>query len=205
MTQNSKMANGQTSSNAMEARRRWWRGGLLVMTLTVGATLVYLYLAPETNSLLLHWNKHKQHDMTALYESNKEKDTFPEILEKTVYSEQDFRNEKGIVPSFWEKQDSKNYSRSRTQVTWGPCYPPNHAVNINWNKAMKRNETEYHPIPQRTSQIESSNDLSDYCRPGFLIIGAGKCGTSSLYHYLTCHDRVLPASEKQIHYFKVLN
>ncbi|KAL3906004.1 MAG: hypothetical protein SGILL_009452, partial [Bacillariaceae sp.] len=40
------------------------------------------------------------------------------------------------------------------------------------------------------------------CRPGFLIIGAGKCGTSSLYHYLIGHPRVLPAFEKQIHYFK---
>jgi hypothetical protein len=26
---------------------------------------------------------------------------------------------------------------------------------------------------------------------------------SSLYHYLTSHPRVLPAKEKQIHYFKV--
>jgi hypothetical protein len=26
---------------------------------------------------------------------------------------------------------------------------------------------------------------------------------SSLYHYLTDHPRVLPAKEKQIHYFKV--
>jgi len=40
------------------------------------------------------------------------------------------------------------------------------------------------------------------CRPGFIIIGAGKCGTSSLYHYLVGHPRVLPAKEKQIHYFK---
>lgn len=44
--------------------------------------------------------------------------------------------------------------------------------------------------------------FSGLCRPGFLIIGAGKCGTSSLYQYLIGHDRVLPAKEKQIHYFK---
>ncbi|VEU34753.1 unnamed protein product [Pseudo-nitzschia multistriata] len=41
-----------------------------------------------------------------------------------------------------------------------------------------------------------------WCRPGFLIIGAGKCGTSSLYHYLMGHPRIVPAIEKQIHYFK---
>lgn len=181
----------------MDDRRRWWRGvgGLLVITLVAGATLVYLHLAPETD--LLYWNNHKQQDMTTLHdESNNDKQdkyAFPEILKKTVYSEHDFKNERGIVPSYWQEQHP-----NKTQVTWGPCYPPNHTVN--WNKAMKRNETNYHSKPQR----ESSNDLSDYCRPGFLIIGAGKSGTSSLYHYLTSHDRVLPASQKQIHYFKVL-
>jgi hypothetical protein len=136
--------------------------------------------------------------MTALHESSTQ-DTFPEILKETVYSERDFKNERGIVPSFWEEQDT-----NKTHVTWGPCYPPNHAVN--WNKAMKRNETDYHPIPKgpASSRPESSiDDLSDYCRPGFIIIGTGKSGTSSLYHYLTSHDRVLPASQKQIHYFKV--
>lgn len=39
------------------------------------------------------------------------------------------------------------------------------------------------------------------CRPGFLIIGAGKCGTSSLYHYLVGHPHVLPAKRKQVHYY----
>ena len=71
------------------------------------------------------------------------------------------------------------------------------------------------------------NDWAGHFRPGFSIIGEGKCGSSvrsvlcfasaftpvfvvapnatlqSLYHYLTEHPRVLPASEKQIHYFKV--
>jgi len=44
--------------------------------------------------------------------------------------------------------------------------------------------------------------LSGLCRPGFIIIGVGKCGTSSLYQYLTGHPRVLPAIQKQVHYFK---
>ena len=39
--------------------------------------------------------------------------------------------------------------------------------------------------------------------PCLLILGAGKCGTSSLYHYLLGHPRVVPAYEKQIHYFVV--
>lgn len=40
-----------------------------------------------------------------------------------------------------------------------------------------------------------------YCRPSFLIIGVGKCGTSSLYYYLTGHPSVIPASQKQIQWF----
>jgi hypothetical protein len=43
--------------------------------------------------------------------------------------------------------------------------------------------------------------LGGLCRPSFLIIGQGKCGTSSLYHYLIGHPRILPAKEKQIDYF----
>lgn len=39
------------------------------------------------------------------------------------------------------------------------------------------------------------------CRPSFLIIGAGKSGTSSLYAYLTAHPRVEPAAQKQIQFF----
>ncbi len=37
--------------------------------------------------------------------------------------------------------------------------------------------------------------------PNFLIIGAEKCGTSSLYQYIIEHPHVLGAIEKEIHYF----
>lgn len=37
--------------------------------------------------------------------------------------------------------------------------------------------------------------------PDFLIIGAQKSGTTSLYHYLVQHDQILPAKTKEIHYF----
>ena len=39
------------------------------------------------------------------------------------------------------------------------------------------------------------------CRPSFLIIGIGKCGTSSLYYYLTAHPMVVQARRKQIQFF----
>ena len=37
--------------------------------------------------------------------------------------------------------------------------------------------------------------------PDFLIIGAQKCGTTSLYVYLSRHPQIIPASQKEIHFF----
>lgn len=37
--------------------------------------------------------------------------------------------------------------------------------------------------------------------PDFVIVGAQKAGTSSLYHYLTLHPRVEGASTKEVHFF----
>merc|ERR1719203_1628053 len=59
----------------------------------------------------------------------------------------------------------------------------------------------YQPHYRRRPGSPSPGRLGGLCRPGFLIIGQGKCGTSSLYHYLAGHPRVLPAKKKQIHYF----
>jgi len=38
-------------------------------------------------------------------------------------------------------------------------------------------------------------------RPSFFIIGANKCGTSSLYRYLVDHPSVLPCAEKEPNFF----
>lgn len=111
--------------------------------------------------------------------------------------------------------------------TWGPCYPralptdQRHRllrkskpkpVNRNWTSIVQSNlqyinnnddvdDTATISYPQYQKEYFVEESLGGYCRPGFLIIGQGKCGTSSLYHYLTGHPRVLPAIEKQIHYF----
>ncbi|GGA21388.1 sulfotransferase domain-containing protein [Okeania sp. KiyG1] len=37
--------------------------------------------------------------------------------------------------------------------------------------------------------------------PNFIIIGAQKCGTTSLYRYLTKHPQILPATKKEVHFF----
>jgi len=37
--------------------------------------------------------------------------------------------------------------------------------------------------------------------PHFIIIGAQKSGTTSLYHYLSQHNLIIPAVKKEVHYF----
>jgi ribosomal protein S15P/S13E len=40
-----------------------------------------------------------------------------------------------------------------------------------------------------------------HAKPDFFIVGAQKCGTTSLYNYLIQHPCVLSANEKEIHFF----
>ncbi len=47
----------------------------------------------------------------------------------------------------------------------------------------------------------SSIGLAQMQGPDFLIIGAQKCGTTSLYNYLIEHPNIIPAIEKKINFF----
>lgn len=38
-------------------------------------------------------------------------------------------------------------------------------------------------------------------QPDFIIIGAQKCGTTSLYQYLIQHPQIVPAAQKEVHFF----
>jgi len=46
-----------------------------------------------------------------------------------------------------------------------------------------------------------SERTSAECQPNFIIIGAQKCGTTSLYQYLIQHPQIVPASQKEVHFF----
>lgn len=127
----------------------------------------------------------------------------PEVLEAGLYKNDTFANYAGNVPTYWEGKLLRSPSRDR-RPTYGPCYAYTGDKVIDWNKEIERYNTTKTPW-FNTAHIDmrkTALDLEGYCRPGFLIIGAGKCGTSSLYHYVTSHPNVLPASQKQIHYFK---
>lgn len=110
-------------------------------------------------------------------------------------------------------------------MSWGPCFPralpvtddnirslkttkKKQLISHNWTYIVQNNQgidtnddTIQYPTYRHSFTSTEENDLGGLCRPSFLIIGQGKCGTSSLYKYLTGHERVLPAVQKQIHYF----
>ena len=138
-----------------------------------------------------------------------------------VYGKEDFENEVGRKPPYWHdiqlvaKDEADVLSQNEGILPhWGPCYKPSREklMTIDWEVEMEKNgnitSEKQIRYPHRTDDSRHARkdgkrgNLKGLCRPGFLIIGAGKCGTSSLYHYLVDHPRVLPAKTKQIHYFK---
>ena len=49
--------------------------------------------------------------------------------------------------------------------------------------------------------MASKADLSGFRNPSFLIIGAQRCGTTSLFRSLMQHPRIRPPVKKEIHFF----
>lgn len=58
------------------------------------------------------------------------------------------------------------------------------------------------PTQPGTTQVSQQSDQATPGRlPDFIIIGAQRCGTSSLYSYLIQHPQIAPAARKELHYF----
>ncbi len=135
---------------------------------------------------------------------------YPQELfdEDGAYALDDFRNDIGNIPPYWEDiNESKSMSNKLITPHVGPCYLPTNDPNTNWHELMDDHQSKIKYVDAISLEKvhggdKNVDDLTGLCRPGFIIIGAGKCGTSSLYHYLVGHPRVLPAKTKQIHYFK---
>lgn len=164
------------------------------------------------NRTLTYWE-----EVVAAIEEFQENYTSNEVDDGLVQNEEDEEHSSIVTTTPW-----------RNITTWGPCFPRIQPVNNdkqvrsllrkktkskslvykNWTYIVQNNdidtndETSIHYPTYRKSYSSSKEEyLGGLCRPGFLIIGQGKCGTSSLYKYLTGHDRVMPAVQKQIHYF----
>jgi hypothetical protein len=60
-------------------------------------------------------------------------------------------------------------------------------------------------LPKRTAkEVRGVYNLAtarDRSLPSFVIIGAQRCGTTSLYHYLAQHPQIIPSRTREVHYF----
>ncbi len=150
--------------------------------------------------------------------------------EEVVAAIEEFQENTNIEETGNRREESSHDSPIVTpwtnMMSWGPCFPralsmtddtsrrlkktkKKQLISRNWTYIVENNqdidtndETIIDYPTYRHSYSKTEEDyLGGLCRPGFLIIGQGKCGTSSLYQYLTGHERVLPAVQKQIHYF----
>jgi len=65
----------------------------------------------------------------------------------------------------------------------------------NYQIASRKKISQTHP------QVVLNLQKEQLSAPNFLIIGQAKCGTSSLYKYLTQHPQILPAIEKEIRFW----
>lgn len=55
--------------------------------------------------------------------------------------------------------------------------------------------------PEFAKFVSSTSDVGNLRRPHFILIGFGKCGSTSLYDYIAQHPKILPAIEKEVRFF----
>ncbi|CEG46544.1 (heparan sulfate)-glucosamine 3-sulfotransferase 1 [Plasmopara halstedii] len=108
----------------------------------------------------------------------------------------------------------------RYELKQGNLYELNnscrHSVTNNWNQHRVHLILDYvdnplilNPIDlkqgtivwQTRRSVDLSTDYGKRIPPSFIIIGAQKAGTTSLYDYILQHDLVWPAKRKETHYF----
>ncbi len=51
--------------------------------------------------------------------------------------------------------------------------------------------------------LQETGPSARWLMPAFVIVGAQRCGTTSMYRYLRAHPQVVPALVKEVHFFDV--
>lgn len=69
-------------------------------------------------------------------------------------------------------------------------------ARICYQKSLSKKTGLYYP-----EAMDKSTEVAEMRGPDFLIIGTTKGGTTSLYNYICLHPSVLPAIEKEVHFF----
>ena len=64
-----------------------------------------------------------------------------------------------------------------------------------------RNHPSLLPIAKKLNRVVYTTTGSSHILPDFLIIGAARSGTTSLYEYLTQHPSIIPGVGKEVYFF----
>ena len=129
------------------------------------------YLTEESTFRFVAWNGHGGASNGTVSQGTAHGVNVMELLIRNgVYNTTDFMNEGGIIPPYWINGSIPFHPIETISESVGPCFLSNHPVH--WNDPIERNR-----YPTSGMGL-NAKDWANYCLPGFLIIGAGKCGTS---------------------------
>ena len=155
---------------------------LIISALGIGVlTLTYVFLTPSQAKIfgVGHIVSSGKSSSSSAMEISSNSRIPLDLYDLGVYKERDFVNERGIRPPFWSNSTSNRNSNNDGLPSWGPCYVPRHSVD--WQKSVNAANPEQPTSLSAYEDGHSSQDIAGFCRPGFLIIGAGKCGTRYVY------------------------
>jgi hypothetical protein len=137
-----------------------------------------LYTTDESAYKIFKWDI--QHGISAgSYSSNDDDNdlSLMQILIKNgAYRANDFVNIDGVVPPYWDDELIPKHPSETTTESLGPCFLSHDSIK--WDREAQRSRLRNMSDYPTSGLGPNKNDWANYCLPGFLIIGAGKCGTS---------------------------
>ena len=193
-----------------QQRRRWTTVVVFLPCLLIAITLLSIWFLPSSYhyDFIHHRSSTEKTNSAVLTTHANDMGMVPkDLVQLNVYESNDFVNERGIIPVGWEKsntdtrilgpcqfatQQRSPSSSTYSTIQWKNRRRDNHNTITRTDNETHTNEYyrnadtndfQYHRRPSSSSTANKQKAIDDgFCRPGFLIIGAGKCGTSSLYH-----------------------
>ena len=168
------LENGKVERSSSKFSKWFLATTFVILLLFIG--IWQSYLTDESTLRLVSWNgrgstKNVTTPQRTDHDANNGHENVIEMLRQVgVYNASDFINEIGIIPPYWINGSIPYHPVETKSEPVGPCFLSN--TRVRWNEPVEQNR--YPPSGVGLNK----NDWANYCLPGFLIIGAGKCGTS---------------------------
>lgn len=186
------LENGKVERSSSSSKFSKWFLAITFVILLLFVGIWQSYHTEESTFRFVSWNgRGSTINITTLqrtdHDANYRHENVIEILlQRGVYNASDFINEFGIIPPYWIDGSSPYHPVETKSDSVGPCFISN--TPVQWNDPGEQNR-----FPP-SGVGPNKNDWANYCLPGFLIIGAGKCGTSVRLHRRTKHTEKLDST-----------